>query len=134
MALLINDILPFMHTDMNGNLFASNTMSGQAASDMYMIQRQNMMNMGMPGMDQNSYGQSASPPHKRARRQTLDDTTEDSTSQTSEQSHSNTDSHKSRRKASKDTDDDERRKNFLERNRQGELLDPETHTATLPLD
>ncbi|KAI8576975.1 hypothetical protein K450DRAFT_254496 [Umbelopsis ramanniana AG] len=107
------------YQDMNGNLFTSNTMPGQAASDMYMMQRQNMMNMGMAGMDQNNYGQSTSPPHKRARRKTLDDTTEDSTSQTSEQSHSNT--NKSRRKASKDTDDDERRKNFLERNRQAAL-------------
>lgn len=127
MALLVNDILPFMHTDMNGNLFASTTMPGQAASDMYMMQRQNMMNMGMPGMDQNNYAQPTSPPHKRARRQTMDDTTEDSLSQTSEQSHPNTNSNKSRKKAAssnKDTDDDERRKNFLERNRQGKQSFP----------
>ncbi|CAO3670734.1 unnamed protein product [Umbelopsis ramanniana] len=112
------------YQDMNGNLFASTTMPGQAASDMYMMQRQNMMNMGMPGMDQNNYAQPTSPPHKRARRQTMDDTTEDSLSQTSEQSHPNTNSNKSRKKAAssnKDTDDDERRKNFLERNRQAAL-------------
>lgn len=134
MALLVNDILPFMHTDMNGNLFAPNTMPGQATSDMYMMQRQNMINMGMPGMDQNNYAQPTSPPHKRVRRQTVDDTTEDSLSQTSEQSHTNTNSNKSRKKAAssnKDTDDDERRKNFLERNRQGKQTLP-SHSSHSP--
>jgi hypothetical protein len=58
--------------------------------------------------------------NKRARRRTVDENTEDSTSQTSDHSHQNG-SNKSRKKntPSKDTDDDERRKNFLERNRQG---------------
>jgi hypothetical protein len=127
MALLVNDIFPFMHTDMNGNLFAPNAMPHQT-SDMYMIQRPNVMNVPVPMMEQNNhnpaYPQPTSPPNnsgsnKRSRRKTVDDTTEDSTSQTSEQSHANTNSNKSRKKSSKDTDDDEKRKNFLERNRQG---------------
>lgn len=130
MALLVNDMLPFMHTDMNGNLFQPNALVGQSP-DMYMMQRQNVLNMSMPTMDHNqTYNQrtSSSPTgtsssNKRARRRTVDETTEDSTSQTSDQSHQNG-SNKSRKKntPAKDTDDDERRKNFLERNRQGKTI------------
>ncbi|CAO3684797.1 unnamed protein product [Umbelopsis vinacea] len=117
------------YQDMNGNLFQPNALVGQS-TDMYMMQRQNVLNMSMPTMDHNqTYNQriSSSPTgtsssNKRARRRTVDENTEDSTSQTSDQSHQNG-SNKSRKKntPSKDTDDDERRKNFLERNRQAAL-------------
>lgn len=132
MAILVNEMLSFMHTDMNGGIYQGNPMGGQ--SDMYMMQqRQNMLNMSMPMMDPNSQAYqpqqsyptrplgSTSPSNKRSRRKTTDDnTTEDSMSQTSDTSHQNTNS-KSRKKsnASKDTDDDDKRRNFLERNRQG---------------
>jgi FtsZ-interacting cell division protein ZipA len=134
MAMLVNEMLPFMHTDMNGGMFQGNSMGPQ--SDMYMMQqRQNMLNMSMPMMDANSQAYqpqqqsypsrpagSTSPTNKRSRRKTTDDnTTEDSMSQTSESSHQNTNGNKSRKKsaATKDADDDEKRRNFLERNRQG---------------
>lgn len=128
MTLLVNEMLPFMHTDMNGSLFQPNSLAGPS-SDMYMMQRQNILNMSMPMMEQQnqSYNQqrvSSTPPatsatNKGSRRKVQDDTTEDSNSQTSDQSHPNTNNKSRKKNTPKDTDDDERRKNFLERNRQG---------------
>jgi len=105
-------------------------MAGQS-SDIYMMQRQNVLNMPISMMDphnnqtyNNQQQQSSLSPSsiKCSRRETTDDNTEDSMSQSSDQSHQNANSNKNRKKASsKDTDDDERRKNFLERNRQAAL-------------
>lgn len=118
------------YQDMNGSLFQPNSLAGPS-SDMYMMQRQHILNMSMPMMEQQnqSYNQqrvSSTPPatsatNKGSRRKVQDDTTEDSNSQTSDQSHPNTNNKSRKKNTPKDTDDDERRKNFLERNRQAAL-------------